>query len=119
MQENLNVLKELVLKSLTGELNEEEQELLYREAIPAYSFSYRFRDNVMERISKKAVFLLFRPDFLRSFNESFRRVAFAGVAAIVVLMVVMFISQGSISYDTLLGIDATIDDPLISLLVEK
>ena len=116
MQENL---KELVLKSLTGELDEEERELLNREVIPVYSFSNRFRDSVMDRISEKPLFLLFRPDFLRSFNESFRRVAFAGVAAIVVLMVVMFISQGSISYDTLLGIDATIDEPLISLLVEK
>lgn len=115
----LENLKELVLKSLTGELDEKERELLKKEVIPVYSFSNRFRDNVMDRISEKAVFLLFRPDFLTSFNESFRRVAFAGVAAIIVLMVIMFISQGSISYDTLLGIDATVDDSLISLLVEK
>jgi negative regulator of sigma E activity len=116
MQENL---KELVLKVLTTDLNEEEQELLKREAVPVYSFSNGFKDSVMDRISKGSVSLVLRPDFLRSLNEIFRRVAFTGVAAIIVLIVIMFVSQGSISYDTLLGIDATIDDPLISLLVEK
>ncbi|MFN2380686.1 MAG: hypothetical protein ABR519_10840 [Bacteroidales bacterium] len=116
MQEKL---KELVLKVLTTDLNEEEQGLLEREVVPAYSFSNGFRDSVMERINNGTVSLGLRPDFLRSFNEIFRRVAVTGVAAIVVLIVIMFVSQGSISYDTLLGIDATIDDPLISLLVEK
>lgn len=116
MQEKL---KELVLKVLTTDLNEEEQELLEREVIPVYSFSNGFRDSVMEKTGKGSVALGLRPDFLSSFSEIFRRVAFTGVAAIVVLIVIMFVSQGSISYDTLLGIDATIDDPLISLLVEK
>ncbi|MCA1756952.1 MAG: hypothetical protein LC649_05790 [Bacteroidales bacterium] len=109
----------MVLKVLTTDLNEEEQGLLEREVVPAYSFSNGFRDSVMERINNGTVSLGLRPDFLRSFNEIFRRVAVTGVAAIVVLIVIMFVSQGSISYDTLLGIDATIDDPLISLLVEK
>lgn len=112
-------LKELVLKVLTTDLNEKEQELLRKEAIPLYSFSNGFKESVMDRISKGSVALGLRPDFLSSFNEIFRRVAFTGVAAIIVLIIIMFVSQGSISYDTLLGIDATIDDPLISLLVEK
>lgn len=112
-------LKELLLKSLTAEIDDRERSLIESGIVPVYSFSNGFRDRVMQRLNARSIPVFLRPDFLRSFDLGFRRVALTGVAAILILVVTMLLSQGSLSYDTLLGIDNQIDDSLISLLVDN
>lgn len=109
-------IKELLLKSLTEDLTEAERLVIESEAISDSSFSYGFADRIIARIEKGSLFL--KPDFINSLNLGFRRVALTGVAAILLLTVSLLLSQGSLSYDTLLGIDNQIDDSLVSLLIE-
>lgn len=116
---NSEQLKDLLLKAVTDELNEDETAVLNSEAVPGYSFSEGFKDNVLIRIRSEKLPLFLKPDFLHSFDIGFRRVALTGVAAILVLAVSLLLTQGSLSYDTLLGIDSQVDDSLISLLVNK
>lgn len=110
--------KELLLKSVTEDLEKEERLLMEAELLPEYAFSPGFSERVISKIGMDRMPVYLRPDFLRSFDLGFRRVALTGVAAILILAVSLLLTQGSLSYDTLLGIDTQVDDSLISLLVD-
>lgn len=81
-----------------------------------YAFSKGFTDKVISKISEGVVVMNRQIDFVRSLNSIFYRVAFAGVAAIIVLLISIFISEGSLSFDSLVGISRDLDENLIGLL---
>jgi len=115
---NERQFKELLLKSVTEELDHEERAILDGALLPYHSFNPGFIERVISKTGIESVPVYLRPDFLRSFNIGFKRVALTGVAAILILAVSLLLTQGSLSYDTLLGIDNQVDESLISLLVE-
>lgn len=112
-------MRDLLLKSITENLDEDERLLIDNDLLPEYSFSQGFRERVLGKIGIEKMPVYLRPDFLRSLDIGFKRVALSGVAAILILISSILLSQGSLSYDTLLGIDSNVDDSLISLLVSK
>jgi len=111
-------IKNLLLRSLTDEISENERLILEREALTDHKFSAGFRERLMSKIVAGKLIISSRRDMLRSFDRIFVRIALTGVAAILLLALSIFISQGSLSYDALLGIDDHVDDALLSLLVE-
>jgi hypothetical protein len=80
-----------------------------------YSFSERFTDRVIDRIFNETV-INRQIEFVRSLNNVFYRVAFAGVAAIAVLLLSIFLMEGSLTFNSLVGISESFDENLISLL---
>ena len=115
---NNEELKKLMLRSLTDDLSEKERAIIEKDVVPELQFSNGFRGLLMDKITSGSVVLLNGMDFLRTFDLLFRRIAITGVAAIILLALTVFISEGSFSYDTILGLDSTVDEGLISLLVE-
>ncbi|MBS0011641.1 MAG: hypothetical protein KFF49_09545 [Bacteroidales bacterium] len=111
-------IKDLILRSLSSRLEGDEREVLERELLADYKFSSDFRDRVMKGIVSGRVLMNGKREILRSFDSIFMRVAIPGAAAIIILAVSILLSQGSLSYDTLLGIDNEVDGVLISLLGE-
>ncbi|HUS87558.1 MAG TPA: hypothetical protein VMW76_09980 [Bacteroidales bacterium] len=111
-------LKELVLSALTEELGDKDRNVIVKEVLPDYNFSPDFRTVLMSRISKAGKSLIAGREFIRTFDFIFTRIAISGIAAILILAISLLLNEGSLSYDTLLGIDSQVDDSLISLLVE-
>ncbi len=111
-------IKELLLRSVTDELTDEERSILDGVALPGYEFKPDFRSKVMNVVGKAGMRIMTGREKLRSFDTAFLRIAITGVAAIVILALTLLLDQGSLSYDTLLGIDNNMDDSLISLLVD-
>jgi hypothetical protein len=81
-----------------------------------YTFSKGFTDKVISKISEGVVIMNRQIDFARSLNSIFYRVAFAGVAAIIVLLISIFFSEGSLSFNSLVGISRDLDENLVGLL---
>ncbi|HCC69856.1 MAG TPA: hypothetical protein DEQ09_01685 [Bacteroidales bacterium] len=111
-------LKELLLRSLSSELGKNDRAILEKELLADYRFSEGFRDRVMKSIVTGKAFITGESEILRSFDSVFIRVAIPGAAAVIILALSLLLSQGSLSYDTLLGIDNNVDGVLISLLAE-
>ncbi len=111
-------LKDLLLRSLTSELKRNERDIIDREIISDRRFSEGFRDRVMSRIVSGKIYIIGKREIIRSFDKVFLRVAIPGAAAILILALSLLLSQGSLSYDTLLGIDNQVDGVLISLMAE-
>jgi len=80
----------------------------------AYTFSQQFTERVMDQVFNQIVYR--QTEFLRTLNNVFTRVAFAGVAAILLLLVSIFFMEGSLTFNSLVGISESFDENLISLL---
>lgn len=115
--EQAAVLNEALRRSET--LRNEKERLLRIRALLAdktYSFKGGFVDRVMKRIEKERVLI---PELL-PFNDLFyffKRVALTGAAAILLLLITLFLSGGSFDLNHLLGIEQVSEEDLITYLL--
>lgn len=110
-------LKELLLRSLTEEIADKDIRVLNEKAIPKYKFSSSFRETVMGRLAGNGIGNVLKTEKIAGWNHAFLRIALAGAAIIIILVVSILLTQGSLSYDTLLGLDSSVDEGLVSLLI--
>lgn len=110
-------LKELLLRSLTEEIAEKDRRLLNEKVIPEYKFSSSFSELVLRQLGAAWNGNTLRKEKLSGWNNAFFRIALAGAAIIIILVLSILLTQGSLSYDTLLGLDSSLDEGLVSLLI--
>ena len=82
-----------------------------------YSFSDGFRNRVMQAVGDEKRGKVISMDFTRNFTSMFNRIAVAGVAVIVLLVISLYISHGSLNVNTITGVDPISEDNLISVLL--
>ena len=109
-------IKRLIISSVDSEKSSEEVRHELEEAGITYSFAEGFTDRVMNRLAGTSVTLTREIDFLRSFNRAFYRIALTGVAAIVILLISIFIMEGSLSFDSFVGLSDSYDESIVYLL---
>ncbi len=109
-------LKELMLKSLEG--NEPAAGIFeeLQNAGVSFSFSDDFADRVTDRIFSPAVTIRRESDFIVSFSKVFYRIAVTGIAAIILLLISIYISQGNLSIDSFLGLGDIADESILYAL---
>jgi len=82
-----------------------------------YSFSDGFHNRVMQAVNNEKKGKMISMDFTRSFSTMFNRIAVAGVAVIVLLVISLYISHGSLNVNTFTGVDPVSQDNLVSVLL--
>jgi hypothetical protein len=108
--------KELLIRSLDGESDPEEARRKIEEAGVTFSFSEGFRERVLNKIGSTGTAVARKVEFVRNLNNVFYRIAIAGAAAVVILLVSMYLLQGSLDFNSFIGVDNSYDDSMISLL---
>jgi hypothetical protein len=109
-------VKELLIRSLDRDSDPEKASGKIEEAGVTYRFSEGFRDKVLDRIYSSGNAMVREMEFVRNFNYVFYRIALTGVAAVVILLISIFIIQGSLSFDSFLGLGNTHDESILCLL---
>jgi hypothetical protein len=109
-------VKKLIISSLSEDSDALNSSRKLEEAGISYSFSRGFRDKVMDRLFTAGVVLNRETEFMRSWNIAFSRIALTGVAAIIILLISIYVSDGSFSLNSILGLSDTIDENIVSLL---
>ncbi|MCU0461773.1 MAG: hypothetical protein MUF36_07150 [Bacteroidales bacterium] len=84
-----------------------------------FDFSKGFSDKVLNKIMSGTDAVTREIEFTRSMRFAFNRVALTGVAAIVLLLLSIFLAEGSLSFNSFLGIGDTYDEGIISMLTGK
>jgi hypothetical protein len=112
-------IKTLLLNSLSNEVQLEHQKQKLEEAGVIYSFSYGFTERVLERVFTVSESVYRKVDFTRYLNLTFYRIALTGAAAIVILLVSVYLMQGSLSFNSLLGLGDNYDESIICLLTQN
>jgi len=109
-------LKDVFLQALTDDPDSDRRKVLEKELLTDHSFSEGFRESLMKKITSGEILLNGKRELIRSFDSIFLRVAIPAAAAVIILVLSILMSHGSLSYDLLLGIDNDVDGVLISLL---
>jgi len=88
--------------------------------LEAAGVCFDFREDlyrrVIDRIPVKGILYSSEMEFVRKLNSAFYRVALTGVAAIVLLLISIFLMEGSLSINSFLGIGNTYDESIVCLL---
>jgi len=108
--------KELLIRSLDLESDPEIMSGKIGEAGATFRFSDGFRDKVLEKVYASGSAVVREVEFVRNLNSVFYRIALSGAAAIVILLISIFMIQGSFSFDSFLGLGNGYDESIICLL---
>lgn len=109
-------IKKIIIDSLEKETDSSEISSLLEANGVSFDFSGNFSDKVIDKLFSAGVTVNREVEFLRSLNFVFYRIALTGVAAIIVLMVSIFLMEGSLSFNSFLGLGDNYDETIVSLL---
>jgi hypothetical protein len=109
-------IKKLILSSLQQDTDTSEiPGRMEKEGI-SYNFSEKFGDRVLDKLFSAGITVKREVEFIKYMNFAFSRIALTGVAAIVILLISIFLIQGSLSFNSLLGINDSYDESIVCLL---
>jgi hypothetical protein len=109
-------IKKLIMSSLHEDANTREVSRRMEEEGISYNFSEKFGDKVLDKLFSAGLTLKREVEFVKYMNFAFYRIALTGVAAIVILLISIFLMQGSLSFNSFLGISDSYDESIVCLL---
>jgi hypothetical protein len=86
------------------------------EAGVSFDFSNDFDENVINKVFGSQKAETREVEFVRSMTHVFYRIALTGVAAIVLMLISIFLMEGSLSFNSFLGLGNSYDESTICLL---
>jgi hypothetical protein len=113
---NRSEIKNLIISSMNPETDAIDVSAKIEEAGVSFDFKESFSDKVLDRLFTAGVVVTREIDFVRSLNLAFYRIALTGVAAIVVLLISIFLMEGSLSFNSFLGLSNSYDESIVCLL---
>jgi hypothetical protein len=109
-------IKKLIISSLDAEADPVAASGKLQEEGVSYNFSKDFSDKVINKLVSAGLTVNREVEFVKSLNSAFYRVALTGVAAIVILLISLFIMEGSLSFNSFLGLSDNYDESIVCLL---
>jgi hypothetical protein len=82
----------------------------------SYDFREDFSTRVINKIFSAGLTVNREVEFVKSLNLAFYRIAITGVAAIVFLLISLYLMEGSFSLNSLLGLSDSYDESIVCLL---
>jgi hypothetical protein len=113
---NTPEIKKIIVSSLDLNADPVEVSRKLEQAGVDFNFSTGFGDRVLNKIFSAGLNINREAEFGKYLNFAFSRIALTGVAAIVILLVSLFIMEGSLSLNTFLGLSDNYDESIVSLL---
>jgi hypothetical protein len=109
-------IKKLIINSLNADESAEEIARRLEDGGVSFNFRRGFSEKVIDKIFAAGIAVNQEIELVKSLNYIFYRIAFTGIAAIVILMISIFLMQGSLTINTFLGLGDTYDESIVCLL---
>lgn len=109
-------IKKLIIGSLSTDTDLVEAARQLEEEGLYYDFSRGFSARVADKLFSASITVIRQVEFVRSMNIAFKRIALTGVAAIVLLLISIFLMEGSFSVNSILGLSNSYDESIVCLL---
>ncbi len=109
-------IKKILIDSLDSDSDPELTSRRLEEEGLSYDFSENFRDKVLNSIFSAGAAVSREVEFVKSMNYVFYRIALTGVAAIVIMLISLFLMEGSMSFNSFLGLSNNYDESIVCLL---
>lgn len=109
-------IKEMLIHALNADADTAGTLRKLEEAGVTYDFSPDFSDKVLGKLFSAGTTINRQVEFLKYMNSAFYRIALTGVAAIVILLISIFMMEGSLSFNSFLGLSDSYDESIVCLL---
>jgi hypothetical protein len=113
---NTSEIKKMIISSLDPDTDSVEVSRRLEEEGVIYDFSQNFGDKVINKLFSAGLTINREVEFAKYMNFAFYRVALTGVAAIVILLVSIFMMEGSLSLNSFLGLSDNYNESIVCLL---
>jgi len=113
---NPTEIKKLIIGSADNEADPKEIARKLEDEGVSFDFSNEFSTNVISRLFPGTLTVKRESEFGRNLNIVFYRIALTGVAAILILLISIFMMEGSISFNSFIGLGNTYDESILCLL---
>ncbi len=109
-------LKKLFFRAVDAEASTTDiPEKLEEEGV-VFNFNPGFSDKVIGKIFSSVDAIYEEIEFVKTLNYVFYRIALTGVAAIVILLISIFLMEGSLSFNSFLGLNDIHGESIVCLL---
>jgi hypothetical protein len=112
-------IKELLINSLNHDADPKDVFSKLENEGVSYDFRQGFSDAVLLKIFPATLKVTRDIEFVRYMYLAFKNIAISGVAAIILLLISIFLMEGSISFDSFLGLKDNYAESIICLLIGK
>ena len=113
---NIKEIKDLMVRSLDNDSDADEfSGRLEAEGI-SINFSHNFGDKVLNKLVSTGLIVSRETESLKYMNLVFSRIAFTGIAAIIILLISIFLKEGSFSFNSFLGLSDNYNESIVCLL---
>jgi hypothetical protein len=109
-------IKEMLISSLNADTDTTEISRRMEEEGISFDFKNGFRDKILEKVFSAGITPDLEIEFMRSMNFVFNRIALTGVAAILLLLFSIFMMEGSLSFNSFLGLSDNYNESIVSML---
>lgn len=106
----------MIISSLNADADTRETSVRLEEEGISFDFRKGFSDKVLDRLFSAGLTINREVEFVKSMNFAFYRIALTGVAAIVLLLISIFLMEGSLSLNSFLGLNDSYDESIVCLL---
>ncbi len=113
---NTSEIKLLIIDSLKAETDTSKVPDVLENVGLAYNFNEAFSDKVVNKLFSAGLSLTKQVEFVKYMNFAFYRVALTGIAAIIILLISIFLNEGSLSFNSFLGLSDNYNESIVSLL---
>jgi hypothetical protein len=111
---NSTEIKKMLIDSLS--VNNTEAQGKFEEETISYDFSAGFEERVLDRVFDVEKPELNEIEFAKYLKIAFYRIALSGIAAIVLLLISLFLMEGSLSFNSILGLSDSNNESIVCLL---
>jgi hypothetical protein len=115
----LSEFNNTLINSLDADNHSAEISGILEKAVDSYDFSLSFKDKVLQRLIFTGRSEYREREFVKSLNFVLYRLALPGVAAVVLLMISIFLMEGSFSFDSFFGLSDNYNEGIVCLLTGK
>jgi hypothetical protein len=109
-------IKKMLISSLNADTDTTEISGKLEEEGISFDFKNGFRDKIVDKVFSTGITINREIEFMRSMNFAFSRIALTGVAAILLLLISIFMMEGSLSFNSFLGLSDNYDESIVSML---
>lgn len=109
-------IKKLIIGSLDTDSDPGEASKKLADEGLSFDFNTGFSTRVTEKLFSASLNVIRQVEFIRSMSFVFKRIALTGVAAIVLLLISLFLMEGSFSVNSILGLSNSYDESIVCLL---
>lgn len=109
-------IRKLLISSLYADTDTTEIFKKMEESGVVFDFKKGFSEKVLNKVFLAGITVNKEVEFVRSMTFAFNRIAITGIAAILLLLISIFLMEGSISFNSFLGLSNSYDESIVSML---